>query len=149
MDSVQLRQILGPLIEGLKDVETHDRLGELCERLGLPVPEHTGSKRERMRASFAASADVDLPKVATNLLELHPPSPTVRNLIQELLWADFPAPAIPKKYRREIARSISIEDLFISFQFIANLEIGRSKNCSRSWVRLMLPIDDLHSFLKA
>lgn len=61
MDLVRLRQILGPFIEALKDLETHERLGSLCDRLGLPNPDVVGSKRDRMRASFAALADDDLP----------------------------------------------------------------------------------------
>src|ERR1043165_113585 len=60
MDLVRLRQILGPFIEALKDLETHERLGSLCERLGLPNPDVVGSKRDRMRSSFAALADEDL-----------------------------------------------------------------------------------------
>lgn len=82
MDATKLRQILGPFIEGLKDAETHERLGSLCERLGLPAPDYPGSKRERMRASFAALPDGHLPAVATNLIELHPPEPHDRNRIQ-------------------------------------------------------------------
>ena len=104
MDLARLRQILGPFIEALKDLETHERLGSLCERLGLPNPDGVGSKRDRMRSSFTALADDDLPKVAINLLEFHPPNPSDRNQIQDLIWADLPAPSIPKRYRRELAR---------------------------------------------
>ena len=48
MDLARLRQILGPFIEALKDLETHERLGSLCERLGLPNPDGVGSKRDRL-----------------------------------------------------------------------------------------------------
>lgn len=121
MDLIRLRQILGPFIEALKDVETHKRLGSLCERLGLPTPDAAGSKRERMRASFAALPDADLPKVAINFLELYPPDPSDRNVIQGLIWADLPTPAIPKRYRRELARAIAVEDLYLDAQRFDNL----------------------------
>lgn len=75
MDLVGLRKLLSPLIEALKDAETHERLGSLCERLGLPPPDSGGSKRERMRSSLAALPDSDLPKVAINLVEFYPPEP--------------------------------------------------------------------------
>ena len=116
MDLARLRQILGPFIEALKDLETHERLGSLCESLGLPNPDVVGSKRDRMRASFAALADDDLPKVAINLLEFHPPTPSDRNQIQDLIWADLPTPSIPKRYRRELARSIAVDDLYLDAQ---------------------------------
>ena len=121
MDLARLRQILGPFIEALKDLETHERLGSLCERLGLPNPDGGGSKRDRMRASFAALADADLPKVAINLLEFHPPNPSDRNQIQDLIWADLPTPSIPKRYRRELARGIAVDDLYLDAQRFDNL----------------------------
>lgn len=121
MDLVRLRQLLSPFIEALKDAETHDRLGSMCERLGLPSPDSGGSKRERMRASLTALPNSDLPKVAINLLELYPPEPADRNVIQDLLWSDLPVPAIPKRYRRELARAIDIEHLYLDSQRFHNL----------------------------
>lgn len=50
MDYSQLRSMLRPLVEGLKDVRTHAMLPVLCEELGLPAPDYDGSKRERMTA---------------------------------------------------------------------------------------------------
>jgi hypothetical protein len=74
-----------------------------------------------MRASFAALADKDLPKVAINLLEFHPPTPSHRNQIQDLIWADLPTPSIPKRYRRELARSIAVDDLYLDAKRFDNL----------------------------
>jgi very-short-patch-repair endonuclease len=74
-----------------------------------------------MRASLAAVPNSDLPKVAINLLEFYPPEPSERNEIQDLIWADLPAPAIPKRYRRELARAIAIEDLYLDAQRFHNL----------------------------
>ena len=64
MDYAQLRNLLEPLVTGLKDAGTHTMLPTLCEELGLPAPGADGSKRERMTASFNSLADTDLPAVA-------------------------------------------------------------------------------------
>ncbi len=61
MDYAQLRNLLEPLVTGLKDAGTHTMLPTLCEGLGLPIPTTDGSKRERMMASLGAVADTDLP----------------------------------------------------------------------------------------
>ena len=112
MDYVQLRNLLEPLVTGLKDAGTHTMLPTLCEELGLPAPGADGSKRERMTASFNAVADTDLPIVARKLLVRHPPNATTRNQIQDILWSDSPCPPIPKRYRREVARRLNREELY-------------------------------------
>ena len=112
MDYVQLRNLLEPLVLGLKDAGTHTMLPTLCEELGLPAPGADGSKRERMTASFNSLADTDLPAVARKLLIRHPPSATTRNQIQDILWSDSACPPIPKRYRREVARSLNREELY-------------------------------------
>ena len=112
MDYAQLRNLLEPLVTGLKDAGTHTMLPTLCEELGLPAPGADGSKRERMTASFNSLADTDLPAVARKLLIRHPPSATTRNQIQDILWSDSACPPIPKRYRREVARSLNREELY-------------------------------------
>lgn len=84
----------------------------LCEELGLPAPDFDGSKRERMTASFNALTDTELPAVARKLLLRYPPSATMRNQIQDILWSDNQCPPIPKRYRREIARRLNNEELY-------------------------------------
>jgi hypothetical protein len=69
VDLVRLRNVLGPLIVGLKDSGTHGMLPSICANLGLPSPEPSGSKRERMMASFDALSDDDLPHVAQHFLK--------------------------------------------------------------------------------
>jgi len=113
LDLVRLRHVLCPHIIALKDAGTHEVLPTICAKLGLPAPDHGVSKRERMSASFDALANADLPSVAERLLELHPPVPGVRNEIQDILWADA-APEIPKRFRRELARALTIEDLYLN-----------------------------------
>lgn len=112
MDYAQLRNLLEPLVTGLKDAGTHTMLPTLCEELGLPAPAADGSKRERMTASFDAVADADLPAVARKLLVRHPPNATTRNQIQDILWGDSACPPIPKRYRREVARRLNSEELY-------------------------------------
>ncbi|MFT3815774.1 MAG: hypothetical protein QM740_20810 [Acidovorax sp.] len=112
MDYAQLRNLLEPLVTGLKDAGTHTMLPTFCEELGLPVPPDDGSKRERMTASFNALADTELPAVARKLLIRHPPNATTRNQIQDILWNDSASPPIPKRYRREVARRLNSEELY-------------------------------------
>jgi very-short-patch-repair endonuclease len=52
--------------------------------------------------------------VARRLLELHALAAQPRNQIQDLLWADLGAPEIPRKARREVARTLRIHDLYLS-----------------------------------
>ncbi|WP_367304032.1 hypothetical protein [Burkholderia multivorans] len=90
----------------------HTMLPTLCEEFGLPMPATDGSKRDRMIASFDATADADLPAVARKLLVRYPPDATTRNQIQDILWSDSRCPPIPKRYRREIARRLNSEELY-------------------------------------
>ncbi|WP_082321827.1 hypothetical protein [Variovorax paradoxus] len=112
MDLARLRDILAPLVESLKDAGTHTMLPTLCEGLGLPHPDPEGSKRERLMASFSALPDADLPGTAQRFLKRYPPSAATRNVIQDVLWADSACPEIPKRFRREVAQAVDIEDLF-------------------------------------
>ncbi len=115
MDLVSFRNLLCPLIVGLSAAVTHNTLPSICEELGLPAPGE-GSKREKMQASFNALADKDLPHVAERLLLLHPPDPGTRNKIQDILWADSGTPELPKRFRRELAQTLDVEDLFLDTQ---------------------------------
>lgn len=112
MDYAQLRSLLAPLIMALTDISTHAKLPTLCEELGLPAPVTDGTKHDCMASSFEAVADADLPEVARRLLICHPPNATMRNQIQDLLWSDNVGPAIPKRYRRNVARKLNDEKLY-------------------------------------
>ena len=112
MDLVRLRNVLESLILDLKDAGTHAVLPSICENLGLPAPDESGSKRERMASSFNALADRDLPTVAQRFLAHYPLNAETRNLVQDILWADSGCPEIPKRIRREIARAIESEGLY-------------------------------------
>ena len=112
MDTVALREILRPLIGDLKDSFTHGGLSTFCANIGLPVPDSDGSKRDRLYASFDSLPDADLGKTADLLIEHGLVSTTVRNRIQDLLWMDDRCPAIPLRYRRELAKAINHVPLF-------------------------------------
>jgi very-short-patch-repair endonuclease len=105
--------MLRPLILGLKDSGTHIELPTICDRLGLPSPDGGGSKRERMQASFDALPDSGLVVVAQAYLRLHCRSARERTQIEEILWSDDVGPSIPKRFRRELARALSAEDLYL------------------------------------
>ena len=138
MDLALLRQLVGGVIATLPDHYTHRKLGEACERLGLPEPpgEDGHSKRGRVDDSFAALPDADLPRVAERILASDkPPQPAAatRNAIQDVLWAAQDAIDIPKRTRREIARDLDLDDLAIKpDRFMALLD--------RLWV-LGSPLD--------
>lgn len=112
MDYERLRDLLGSLVIGLKDVTSHAMLSACCKELGMNEPPAIGSKRERLLASFDALVDKDLPVVACELLKRHPPSATVRNQIEDMLWSDDMCPPIPKRYRKEVARRLNGESLY-------------------------------------
>src|SRR5262249_32378619 len=64
-------------------------------------------------ATFAAVPDQDLVRVMERFLEFHCPSAENRNSLQDWLWVRQRFPVIPKKARRDLARAINIENLFI------------------------------------
>ncbi len=123
MDLTQLRDLLREPIGNLKDRGTHQELPSICSRLGLPPPPpETGiSKRDRMRASFDACPDDKLPHVAERYLEHFGTSASFRNEVQDLLWANTPGPAIPIRYRREVARALTPNDLYLEAKRFENL----------------------------
>jgi very-short-patch-repair endonuclease len=112
MDLVHLRDRLRTHIIGLMS-HTHANLPGACERLALPALPLEGSKREKLTASFQSLPDASLPLVAERILKFHSLTALDRNALQDLLWADTPAPEIPKKYRRVIARVIDIHELYM------------------------------------
>lgn len=108
---MELRELLRSEIERLVDLNTHQTLGGECVLLGLPEPPGDGTKRERVRASYAAAADDELPQIAAQVLARNNPTPATRNAIQDFLWSMQDHPEIVKRTRREIARNIDIADL--------------------------------------
>jgi hypothetical protein len=112
MDLKRLRSMLVSEMLRLKELESHQFLAGLCEELGMPPP-GMGSKRDRMLASLEATPDADLTRLARRILDVRPPSPNVRNAIQDVLWTDAGYPTIQKKYRRLVAQALESEDHYI------------------------------------
>lgn len=121
MDWRALRNAIRPVVMSLANTGKHTTLPETCIRLGLPTLPDEGSKAERVKASFDSLPDPNLQVLASRLLEFHPPAAQDRNALQDLLWSDTTAPAIPKKYRREVARARDIHDLYKSFKHFEQL----------------------------
>lgn len=94
---------------------THKDIEFFCLKLGMAAPPHeeNNSKAQRLLASFDATPDAELPKVATHFLEHSSPSARDRNQIQDLLWQDSAYPEINKKVRRNIARALESEQFFL------------------------------------
>jgi hypothetical protein len=125
VDLVRLRHVLEPIILGLKDSHTAKNLPAVCEQLGLPdfPSDGEGSKRDRLEAVFNAVADAALPGIAERYLDHFTPATALRQAIEDLLWADDAGPTIPKNVRREIARALRTEDLYLdASRFDALLE---------------------------
>ena len=114
MDTARLRSLLRNEVVGLSRSLTHKTIPSACEQLGLTVPPEAGSKADRVAAAFDAVTDRDLGKVASNLLSTHPLTASDRNAIQDLLWMDVATPEIPKRFRHDVARALSVEDLYLN-----------------------------------
>ena len=112
MDLAKLRACLEPGIVGLS-MYTHPMLGGTCADLKMPFPAKAEYKKDRMREALGALQDTSLVQTAELFLLLHPPNPAYRNQIQEILWADVSTPEIDKKTRRDVARALDHDDLYL------------------------------------
>jgi hypothetical protein len=65
-----------------------------------------------MLASFDVSPDGALPGVARQFIARFSPAPSLRNQVQEIIWADDRGPSVPKRFRREFARALDSSDLY-------------------------------------
>ena len=52
MNYLKLRSLLRPVVGEMKDRGPDRLIPELCESIGLPIPDEGGSKRDRMYAAF-------------------------------------------------------------------------------------------------
>jgi hypothetical protein len=112
VDLAALRQLLQRVTGLVSTMHRHVDLREECERLGLPTPPDEGSKHERVSSSLAALPDADLLMIAEKILASQLPlDAAIRNSIQDVLWASYGSPEIPKRTRREIARALNLAEL--------------------------------------
>lgn len=112
-DLAILREALEFVPSHISGSNTHATLAGACEALGLPTPprKDEGSKYERASASFAALLDAALPLVAERVLATGGLDAGQRNTVQDALWATRDQPVIPKRTRREVARTLHLDDL--------------------------------------
>ncbi|MFE1612653.1 hypothetical protein ACH4KC_12070 [Streptomyces griseoaurantiacus] len=112
-DRSTLRALVGEAVLGLGGL-THRQLTPVFEQLGMPpVPEEAGTKRERIEQSFSQVPDAELPQLTRGVLEqghFHV-SPSTRHRLEDLLWQEGAPLEIPKKVRRELARSLDLTQL--------------------------------------
>lgn len=121
MDTLALRGLLRPFVGNLKDQCTNNLIPEYCTKLGLPVPDDVGSKRDRWHAAFDALDDKDVPRFAQGLVDRRQLCPQLRNEVQDMLWSDSRAIPIPKRHRREVARALKRLPLFHHWDNFAQL----------------------------
>lgn len=112
-DLAFLREALQFLPTHISGSNSHATLAGACEALGLPaiLRADEGSKYERAPASFTAALDTALPAVAEAVLATCVLNASQRNNVQDALWATQHEPVIPKRTRREIARTLHLDDL--------------------------------------
>jgi hypothetical protein len=136
MDIDRLRDLLSAQVHSLSQSNRHVDLPGVCQTLGLPAPPDEGSKRQRMLAAFEGVPDSNLKSVATRLLENFPLDSAPRYDLEETLWSDDSTVVIPKKFRRDLARSIETDDLFSDWSIFERL-------LDRFWVLESSPLDIL------
>lgn len=107
MNYPELRSLLRPVVGDMKDKGPDRLIPELCESIGLPIPDEGGSKRDRMYAAFDALSDDGLPRFAQGLINGGFLTPHIRNAVQDVLWADLPEISVTKRQRRDIARAMN------------------------------------------
>lgn len=116
MNFQALRELLRPAVGDLKDHCTNTTMPALCLQLGLPVPDVGGDKRGRLHAAFDATSNDSIPELAQRMIVRGHLSGSLRNDVQEVLWADGPVIEFPKRARREIARALKHVDVFHSWE---------------------------------
>lgn len=125
MDFDRLRILVRQQIVLISSSKTHKNIEATCADLGMPrPPQEDVSKREKMLESFDGVANTEIQSLAEKVLELYPPHPQVRNQIQDLLWADGGYPNIPKRFRRELANALPIEELYLDLKAFDKLLRG-------------------------
>lgn len=116
MNILALKELLRSEVGNLKGYCTHQKLPDFCRQLGLPIPEDSGDKRERLHSAFDSLDDAALPRFAENLLTQQILNSGVRNQIQDLLWEDELNIEISKRHRRELALALQPLKLFHNWE---------------------------------
>ncbi|MER6589674.1 AbiJ-related protein [Micromonospora chalcea] len=107
-DLGKLRELVGVAADRIAHAGTTRELVARLARVGLPDPAEGNTKSQLAASSVAVTPDERLPEIAQRILD-NGIQPDLRNAIQDTLWAAEPAPDIPKRLRREIARDLDLE----------------------------------------
>lgn len=109
-----LRKAFGASLDGQKNRYSDGRISsELLPALGLRDYLDGISKREHLLGAVNQATDEELLTAVHRGLDLIPFANAERDALQELLWDDSSYPAIPAKYRRDVAKRLERIDLFL------------------------------------
>ncbi len=116
LDLGTLRSLVGDVATSIAHAGRHVDLPDAFARVGLPVPDEAGnSKTQRAQLSVAALADEQMPGIARAMLAHTVMDASIRNAIQDVLWAGEPRHEVPKRTRREIARELDLDQFLPAY----------------------------------
>lgn len=108
-----LKDTFSQILGNQKDHYTDARIPELLFMLGLEDCTEYSSKRQHLQKAVEAATDAQRVAAAHKALELIGFEVHERDQLQELVWDDGTAPAIPGRYRRELAEKLNTTDLYL------------------------------------
>ncbi len=123
---------------------THGDISTRFEALGVIEAETDGArtKAERVDVVLAALNDHDMARVAQRLLSAHGMTPSLRNRIQDTLWAGQP-PLVVERVRRELSRELELSEAVVDAERFEALfrpmvgagpaqSVGRVSSCTEN-----------------
>jgi hypothetical protein len=116
LDLGRLRELVEDVAVRIAHGGRHVDLPDAFARVGLPVPTEDGTKSERARRGVAAVPEERLSEIARRMLAHGAADAGTRNAIQEVLWAAEATPTIQKRTRREIARSLDLDEYLPAYE---------------------------------
>jgi AbiJ N-terminal domain 3 len=140
IDFGNLRRLVDGEAVKVAHAGTHQELPASFARVGLPVPSEKGTKTELGRMSVALLTDDELPEVARRMLASGGVEPGTRNAFQDVLWAADGAPPIPKRTRREIARTLDLDEFLPNYARFRHL-LENLWDLGYDWVPFTTSVD--------
>lgn len=114
LDLDALNQRVAEIILRFPEKYTHTEMSEAIDRFDLPKVVD-GTKRERIQACIELMEVAQLPEIAERILASNDLTSQERFDLQEAVWVDDPEyPPIVRRVRHNIARTLPIEDLYVS-----------------------------------
>ena len=106
-----LKDTFSQILGNQKDHYTDTRIPELLFSLGLDNCSEYNSKKRHLEKAVEDANDAQRVAAAQKALELIGFEVHERDQLQELVWDDGTAPAIPGRYRRELAKKLNTIEL--------------------------------------